>query len=238
MGKILKIISLEIQVCSIIPLKIDKNMINLNNKIKRIILYLIGMNIMALGIVLNTRTDLGVAAISSVPFAYSILLNKSLGLTTFILYIIFIVIQCIILKKFDYKLFMQIPMAFLVSIFIEIFDITLPTYKLPFNIAFITLLISNTLTGLGVYLMTKANLILDPGNGIVETLCEYLKRPFSYLRIRFDISLVIFTCISGLVIKGEIVGIGLGTIISAYLIGKMVGVSEQLLDTKINKFIL
>lgn len=64
------------------------------NLIKRILLYILGMNIMAIGIVLNTRTDLGVAAISSVPFAYSILLNMSLGLTTFILYIIFILVQC------------------------------------------------------------------------------------------------------------------------------------------------
>ena len=55
------------------------------NLIKRILLYILGMNIMAIGIVLNTRTDLGVAAISSVPFAYSILLNMSLGLATFIL---------------------------------------------------------------------------------------------------------------------------------------------------------
>lgn len=211
-------------------------MINLNI-LKRIIVYLIGMNIMALGIVLNTRTDLGVAAISSVPFAYSILLQISLGLTTFILHIIFIAIQAALIKKFDFKLLMQIPMAFVVSIFIEMFDIIIPTNKLPFAIAFLTLLTSNTLTGLGVYLMTKADLILDPGNGIVETLCHVLNKPFSFLRIRFDILLVIFTCLSGLILKGKIVGIGLGTIISAYLIGKMVGVSGNILDNKIETII-
>lgn len=69
------------------------------NLIKRILLYILGMNIMAIGIVLNTRTDLGVAAISSVPFAYSILLNMSLGLATFILHIIFILVQCFLLKN-------------------------------------------------------------------------------------------------------------------------------------------
>lgn len=78
------------------------------NKWKNILIYLLGMNVMALGIVLNTRTDLGVAAISSVPFAYSILLNISLGLTTFILYIIFILIQCALVRKFDYKLFLLV----------------------------------------------------------------------------------------------------------------------------------
>ena len=188
---------------------------------------------MAIGIVLNTRTDLGVAAISSVPFAYSILLNMSLGLTTFILYIIFILVQCILLKKFDLTIFLQIPMAILVSIFIEIYDIIMPHTKLVFAIAFIILLISNTLTGLGVYLMTKSDLILDPGNGIVETLCKVLNRPFSYLRIRFDIMLVIFTCLSGLIIKHKIVGIGIGTIVSAYLIGKMVGISDKILKLNI-----
>lgn len=39
---------------------------------KRIILYLIGMNIMSLGILLSTRTHLGVAAISSVAYSYSV----------------------------------------------------------------------------------------------------------------------------------------------------------------------
>ena len=204
-----------------------------NNLIKRILLYILGMNIMAIGIVLNTRTDWGVAAISSVPFAYSILLNMSLGLTTFILYIIFILVQCILLKKFDLTIFLQIPMAILVSIFIEIYDIIMPHTKLVFAIAFIILLISNTLTGLGVYLMTKSDLILDPGNGIVKTLCKVLNRPFSYLRIRFDIMLVIFTCLSGLIIKHKIVGIGIGTIVSAYLIGKMVGISDKILKLSI-----
>ncbi len=216
-----------------IKLQIKMNILWNKNLIKRILLYILGMNIMAIGIVLNTRTDLGVAAISSVPFAYSILLNMSLGLTTFILYIIFILVQCSLLKKLDITLFLQIPMAILVSIFIEIYDIIIPHTKLIFAIAFIVLLISNSLTGVGVYLMTKSDLILDPGNGIVETLCKVLNKPFSYLRIRFDIMLVIFTCLSGLIIKHKIVGIGLGTIVSAYLIGKMVGISDRILKLNI-----
>lgn len=76
--------------------------------------------------------------------------------------------------------------------------------------------------------MTETKLIMDPGNGIIETMCSCFKKPFSYLRVRFDISLVIFTCLSGLIIKGHIVGIGVGTLVSAYLIGKSVGVFNNL----------
>lgn len=189
---------------------------------------------MALGIVINTRTDLGVAAISSVPFAYSILFNASLGLTTLILYVIFILVQFILKNKFDFNILMQIPMAVLVSIFIEFYDIVLPNLKPMFIIGFILLLISNSLTGLGVYLMTKSKMVLDPGNGIVETICEKFKKPFSFVRIRFDVSLVVFTILSGFIIKGKMVGIGIGTVVSAYLIGKMVGVSANILDKKID----
>ena len=76
--------------------------------------------------------------------------------------------------------------------------------------------------------MTETKLIMDPGNGIIETMCSHFKKPFSYLRVRFDISLVIFTCLSGLIIKGQIVGIGVGTLVSAYLIGKSVGIFHDL----------
>lgn len=214
-------------------------MLHLNNLIlkKQCLLYLIGLNIMSIGIVLSTRTHLGVAAISSVAYSYSIFFNISFGLSNVILYIVFILIQILLMKSLSYKILMQIPMAVLAGIFIDIYDNLIALLNYNFLINFILLLTSNILTGIGVYFMTKADLVLDPGNGIVNTLCIFFKKPFSYLRIRFDISLVIFTAISGLILVQEIIGIGLGTVISAYLIGKSVGVTKTLLENKINHYL-
>ena len=204
---------------------------------KQCLLYLIGLNIMSIGIVLSTRTHLGVAAISSVAYSYSIFFNISFGLSNVILYVVFILIQILLMKSLSYKIIMQIPMAVLAGIFIDIYDNLIALLNYNFLINFILLLTSNILTGIGVYFMTKADLVLDPGNGIVNTLCIFFKKPFSYLRIRFDISLVIFTAISGLILVQEIIGIGLGTVISAYLIGKSVGVTKTLLENKINHYL-
>lgn len=192
---------------------------------------------MSIGIVLSTRTHLGVAAISSVAYSYSIFFNISFGLSNVILYVIFILIQILLMKSLSYKILMQIPMAVLAGIFIDIYDNLIALLNYHFFINFILLLTSNILTGIGVYFMTKADLVLDPGNGIVNTLCVFLHKPFSYLRIRFDISLVIFTAISGLIISHDIIGIGLGTIISAYLIGKSVGITKSFIDKKLNKYL-
>lgn len=71
---------------------------------KRAVLYLLGMNIMSVGILLSTRTGLGVAAISFVAYSYSTFLHISFGTANFILYIIFITIQAILLKSLSYKL--------------------------------------------------------------------------------------------------------------------------------------
>ena len=214
-------------------------MLHLNNLIlkKQCLLYLIGLNIMSIGIVLSTRTHLGVAAISCVAYSYSIFFNISFGLSNVILYVVFILIQILLMKSLSYKILMQIPMAVLAGIFIDIYDNLIALLNYNFLINFILLLTSNILTGIGVYFMTKADLVLDPGNGIVNTLCIFFKKPFSYLRIRFDISLVIFTAISGLILVQEIIGIGLGTVISAYLIGKSVGVTKTLLENKINHYL-
>lgn len=214
-------------------------MLHLNNLIlkKQCLLYLIGLNIMSIGIVLSTRTHLGVAAISSVAYSYSIFFNISFGLSNVILYVVFILIQILLMKSLSYKIIMQIPMAVLAGIFIDIYDNLIALLNYNFLINFILLLTSNILTGIGVYFMTKSDLVLDPGNGIVNTLCIFFKKPFSYLRIRFDISLVIFTAISGLILVQEIIGIGLGTVISAYLIGKSVGVTKTLLENKINHYL-
>ena len=52
---------------------------------KRLGLYFLGILILGFGIVLNTKTGLGVAAINSVPFGISEMTNLSLGMATTIL---------------------------------------------------------------------------------------------------------------------------------------------------------
>lgn len=201
---------------------------------KRLILYLVGMNIMAVGIVLSTRSHLGVAAISSVAYSYSIFCNIPFGVANIILFTLFIAVQAVLIRSFSYTLLLQIPIAFLVGLFIDLYNIALPDKNYGFVLSLTLLIISNILTGIGVYGMNKSNLVLDPGNAVVSTLCNVLNKPFSILRIQFDISLVLFTLFSGLFISNKVVGIGIGTIISAYLIGKSVGITGKLFDKYIN----
>ena len=63
---------------------------------KRYVYYLLGMNILVLGITCNTLSNLGVGAFSTLPFAISSLCFLNFGQSNIVFYLLFVLIQIII----------------------------------------------------------------------------------------------------------------------------------------------
>lgn len=66
------------------------------SKILRIIIYIAGLLILAFGIILNTKSGLGVSPIISVAYSISTIWNLNFGDTTFALYAIFVMIEMLL----------------------------------------------------------------------------------------------------------------------------------------------
>ena len=62
----------------------------------RMIFYITGLLILALGIILNTKSGLGVSPIISVAYSFATIWNLNFGNTTFVLYAIFVIIEIIL----------------------------------------------------------------------------------------------------------------------------------------------
>lgn len=92
-------------------------------KCTRGIIYFIGLIVLALGIVLNTKTLLGVSPIISIPYNICHIWHLNLGAITFVFYCFCVLIESI-LKGKEFKLYelLQIPMSLVTSVFINIFD--------------------------------------------------------------------------------------------------------------------
>ncbi|ARU47740.1 hypothetical protein [Sulfurospirillum diekertiae] len=69
------------------------------NMTKRIVVFILGQFIMALGVSLSVKANLGVSPISCVPYVYSLTLPLSLGELTILLNLIFIAMQMAVLRK-------------------------------------------------------------------------------------------------------------------------------------------
>lgn len=94
------------------------------------------------------------------------------------------------------------------------------------------LLISFVFTALGVTLTIKANLVPVAPDGLVQALSQKYNVPFGKIKIYFDLIVVILSCSLMLCVKGGIEGIGIGTILSVFTVGKMISyfAKEEVLD--------
>ena len=69
------------------------------NKLKRYLLFLVGLFINALGVSLVTKASLGTSPISSIPYVLSLNFPLTLGNFTIIFSILLILLQILILRK-------------------------------------------------------------------------------------------------------------------------------------------
>lgn len=202
---------------------------------KRGIYYFIGLNLIAFAVVLNIRYNLGVAAFSSVMYSISKIYHISLGTASIICYLLFVLIQCLLSKKITIPYLLEIPLSFAFGWLINLYDYIIPELYFPIIVILILFVLTMFITSLGVYLSVKTDLVLTPTDGIVKTIAEVFSLPFSLVKNSFDISLVIITITLCLINKTPFYGIGIGTILTALFIGRIIKIFEKHLPITFKK---
>lgn len=197
---------------------------------KKYLLYFIGLNLIALGIVINISTGLGVAALSSSIYATSEIFQLSLGIASILWYILFVFIQCIISKSITREILLEIPLSFAFGYLMDFYDMIIIFKPSSLFIALLVLLLAVTLISMGVYLTSETNLVLNPGDGIVKTISTVYHQPFYNIKNYFDITMIICSIALSVITHHPIMGIGAGTLISAVLIGRMIKIWHIILN--------
>lgn len=190
--------------------------------VKRLSLYFIGVLILGLGIVLNTKTGLGVSAINSFPYAISEMAPVTLGNATAILYFLFVVAQLSIHRKLDLKVLLQIPFSYLMGAIIDFYNNALNFTITSLPLALAVLAVAILLTALGAFVVVSLDLIPNPADGIVNSISFLTKREFGKTKLIFDCIMIVATVLVSFFISGSIIGIGIGTVVSALLIGNII----------------
>ena len=91
------------------------------NKLKRYIIFLVGLFVNSLGVSLITKANLGTSPISSIPYVLSLNFPLTLGNFTIIFSILLIILQLFILRKnFKLEHLLQIPISILFGYFIDL----------------------------------------------------------------------------------------------------------------------
>lgn len=175
------------------------------NTILRVIFYVAGLLILALGIILNTKSGLGVSPIISVAFSIATIGGFNFGNITFLLYSAFVVVEIILhvlrnrrysgeaagaiapAAHRDLKLvlvmdLLQLPLSLVFTRFMNLFSAMLPApQNMPSKL--LVLAAGIILTGIGAAMSLNMRIIPNPGDGIVQAISDCIGKPVGFLSL-------------------------------------------------------
>lgn len=219
-----------------------------NKLIIRWIFYLLGLLILALGIMLNTKANLGVSPIISVPYTISHIIGFNFANMTMIVYFIFVVVEMIIhiiwyiadrkeakyLGMYIVRDALQIPVSIVFTRFLNVFSSLIPSVHDNLVLQIIVLILAVVLTGIGAAMSLNMRIIPNPGDGIVQAISDTTRlggrtgKGVGFCKNCFDMFNVCTTFIIGALSGHMLLGLGLGTILAMIGVGRVIAVFNKL----------
>lgn len=189
-----------------------------------------GIFLLAVGITLNTKAGLGVSPVISIPYGLAQIGRLNLGFVTFLVYTLFVGVQLLMKKTVRrWDIWLQLPFSLVFSICLNLcsagYDRMLGQVGGENAGLLQQLLVLGAgilLTAAGVAMMVDMKGVPNPADGLAKALGEALHRDMGLGKNLLDLSCVAVTCLAGLVLAGEVVGIGLGTLVAVIGVGRCI----------------
>ena len=191
--------------------------------VKRILLFILGLFIMAFGVSFSIVSTLGTTPISSIAYALVLITNIDIGITTFVFNAALIFLQFLILRSgFHKKRLLQLINCIVFSYFNTLALAVVS--QIPFDgsvlMMAVFLIVSIFLIAFGIFVYMPANIAPLPGEGCVEAIAIVTDWRFSTVKILFDASMVTTALIMCWLWYASPFGaVNIGTIISAFMVG-------------------
>ncbi len=216
---------------------------------KRILIYCMGLFIMAMGVSFSGAADLGMSPVNSIPYVLSeIFTSLSMGTWIIIIFSVYILIQFILLgKDIQPARILQLVCTAVFGYFTD-FTNMLAARFLPdpaelalaggavYGVRLLYLLISMLLIALGILFYLTPDLISLPGEGIMQVISGKMGLPLHKVKMSFDITVSLIALAISLLYFREFHGIREGTVIAAFGVGKILGLYSPL-KAKVQSFL-
>ena len=193
--------------------------------LRRVFNYIFGLYLITLGVAFSIKSGLGSAPVSSIPYAMSLIWSIDIGVSTFIFHAFLVFIEWLLLRgNFKKKHFLQVFVGVLFGVFTS-FSVSLMDFIPPagnFLIALLMTFIAIFFIALGLFFYVPTNLIPLSVEGVTQAIAIVTDRPFSKIKVYFDITIVSSALILSYGFLGQFGSVGIGTIIGALLIGTTV----------------
>ena len=214
---------------------------------KRLLVYVLGLYIMAIGVVCSSKSALGVTPVSSLGNVLY-LIGSSAGAPSFVnlgncttgVFCLYLVVEALILRR-DFKpaMLLQVAAALLFGQLVNLASATLFFLPAPGNyvMRLVYLLVSVPLVAAGVMLYLSPNLLAMPGEGLCLAIVKKTGRSMGTVKTFFDCSVVLLSVAASLLYFRGLVGVREGTVISALLVGFVLKLLQKAFQKPLLRFV-
>ena len=207
----------------------------------RYFFYAVGVVLLSAGITLNTKTDLGVSPLISLPYSVAQIWDLNFPLMTFILYAFFIALQFIIKgRNRQMKDLLQLPLSVVFSLLLEVFSTGYESIMAMlglqlelFAARILVLIVAVAMTGVGAAMMIAMDLIPNPADGLAHAVGEAFRKNLGFGKNFIDFSSVATTCLIGIISTGHLVGVGIGTVVAMIGVGRCIAAFNLLCGSRL-----
>lgn len=212
--------------------------------LRRILVYVVGLFIMAFGVSLSLKSNLGVSPVNSLPNEISLVansfgINLSLGNAVIIIFSCYVLVQILIKRRrFPLIDLTQVIFSVIFGYFTNFTGMltNASSYLTSLPLRLLFMAVSMVFIAFGVSIYMNAKLVNMPMEGMTLAISEQLGKPFARVKAVVDCSTVILALVLSLVFLHGIEGVGVGTVLAAVCVGLLVKPIQKLVSPALNRF--
>lgn len=187
--------------------------------------YVIGLLVLALGAVLLKKAALGMTPILSIPSAVSTVTPLSLGTATMLFHVICWLGILFLRRGIDWKTVLILPLAVVFGWIVDLYMLLLRFGQLSLWMRVGLNLCGIAFTALGIVTIVGCQGVLPAPDALLRTVSVKYSVPLSRVKMAGDAVWVLIAILIDLIFSHRaFLSVGVGTILSVLLTGRLVGV--------------
>ena len=183
------------------------------------------------GVVLMLYSGSGISAISSVPFAFSeVLPALSLGTWTYLFQGLLVASLMVLRRRFVVSYLGSFVVGFVFGELLDVHELWIGVLPNALGWRVLYFAVSYLLITFGIVLSNRCHLPIIPTDLFPRELSQILGVGYPKVKVSFDVICLAVTAGMTFFFLGHLDGLGVGTILAAFTMGKAVGLMGEKLD--------
>ena len=187
----------------------------------------------SIGVLLMLQSGSGISAISSVPYAFSEVFPKlTLGTWTYIFQGLLVITLMVLKKRFVPSYLFCFVAGFIFGKLMDVNELWITNLPMSIPLRIVYFVVSYVILCFGIALSNRCKLPIIPTDLFPRDLAEIIKKPYARVKITFDVACLLVTACMTYFALGRILGLGIGTVVAAFTMGKGVDIAGKLIDKR------